>query len=151
MNYSNEYSIDNRFTHGSCIYISKSSHLVMGTADDDVLIAGSHWSMLVGDTGKDRFVPKPDTTTMVMDFKREEGDKIDLSAYAIDKDHLQARMKSVGESTSLPFARDGGSLMIWGHQPEDLQRDDFILRPDIENGVTPLIGLCPLLPPDQAL
>jgi hypothetical protein len=123
----------------------------MGTSGDDVLIGSKRWSMLVGDMGSDRFVPFPSAVTVIMDFKHEQGDKIDLSSLNIDFEQLRAHAKPVGDSTSLSNMR-GLALTIWGVSPAELHREDFIVRSDVADGtVAPLVGLCLAAPTDPFL
>ena len=108
-----------------------------GGADDDTLYGGSGNDVLYGDggadsltggTGADTFVfTAGDGADTITDFFPEEGDRIDLSAFAGLEGFASLKLTADGSATILDLrAHGGGTVRLEGIAVADLLAADFL-------------------------
>ena len=119
------------------LYGDGGNDVLQGGADDDTLYGGSGHDVLYGDggadsltggTGADTFVfTAGDGTDTITDFFPEEGDRIDLSAFAGLEGFASLTLTSDGSATILDLrAHGGGTVRLEGVAVADLLAADFL-------------------------
>ncbi len=95
---------------------------------DDLLDGGSGADSLTGGTGADTFVfAAGDGTDTITDFFPEEGDRIDLSAFAGLTGFASLRLTADGDAMILDLrAHGGGTVRLEGIAVADLLAADFL-------------------------
>ena len=99
-----------------------------GGGGNDVLYGDSGADSLTGGTGADTFVfTAGDGTDTITDFFPEEGDRIDLSAFAGLKGFASLKLTADGSATILDLrAYGGGTVRLEGIAVADLLAADFL-------------------------
>ena len=99
-----------------------------GDGGDDVLEGGSGDDSLTGGAGADTFVfAAGDGTDTITDFTPEEGDRIDLSAFAGLGGFASLTLTEDGSDTVLDLrAHGGGTVRLQGIAAADLLAADFL-------------------------
>ena len=99
-----------------------------GDGGDDVLAGGSGADSLTGGTGADTFVfAAGHGTDTITDFTPEEGDRIDLSAFADLEGFASLTLTEDGSDTVLDLrAHGGGTVRLEGIAAADLLMVDFL-------------------------
>ena len=99
-----------------------------GDGGDDVLEGGSGADSLTGGTGADTFVfAAGDGTDTITDFTPDEGDQIDLSAFAGLGGFASLTLTEDGSDTVLDLrAHGGGTVRLQGIAAADLLAADFL-------------------------
>ena len=99
------------------LYGGAGADALVGGAGNDVLIGGPGADNLTGGAGADRFVFRlgdlgadPSNTDVISDFSRDEGDKIDLSAF--DADPATAKHDPLIFVGSAGFTKRAGELRV---------------------------------------
>ena len=119
------------------LYGDGGNDVLQGGADDDTLYGGSGHDVLYGDggadsltggTGADTFVfTAGDGTDTITDFFPEEGDRIDLSAFAGLEGFASLKLTADGDATVLDLrAHGGGTVRLEGIAVADLLAADFL-------------------------
>ena len=119
------------------LYGDGGDDVLEGGADDDTLDGGAGLDTLYGDggadsltggTGADTFVfAAGDGTDTITDFFPEEGDRIDLSAFAGLEGFASLTLTSDGSATILDLrAHGGGTVRLEGIAVTDLLAADFL-------------------------
>ena len=119
------------------LYGDGGNDVLQGGADDDTLYGGSGHDVLYGDggadsltggTGADTFVfTAGDGTDTITDFFPEEGDRIDLSAFAGLEGFASLKLTADGSATILDLrAHGGGTVRLLGVAVADLLAADFL-------------------------
>ena len=119
------------------LYGDGGDDVLEGGADDDTLDGGAGLDALYGDggvdsltggTGADTFVfAAGDGTDTITDFFPEEGDRIDLSAFAGLKGFASLKLTADGSTTILDLrAHGGGTVRLEGIAVADLLAADFL-------------------------
>ena len=106
-----------------------SGHDVLyGDGGDDVLAGGAGDDTLTGGAGADTFVfAAADGADTITDFFPEEGDRIDLSAFADLGGFASLTLTADGDATILDLrAHGGGTVRLPGIAPADLLAADFL-------------------------
>ena len=99
-----------------------------GDGGDDVLAGGAGDDTLTGGAGADTFVfAAADGADTITDFFPEEGDRIDLSAFADLGGFASLTLTADGDATILDLrAHGGGTVRLPGIAPADLLAADFL-------------------------
>jgi len=99
------------------LYGGAGDDTLVGGAGNDALIGGAGADVLTGGTGTDRFVFRvgelsadPAKTDRITDFSRDEGDKIDLSAF--DADPSTAKRDAFTFVGTAEFSKRAGEVRI---------------------------------------
>ena len=102
--------------------------VLQGGADDDTLYGDGGADSLTGGTGADTFVfAAGDGADTITDFTPEEGDRIDLSAFAGLKGFASLKLTADGSATILDLrAHGGGTVRLLGVAVADLLAADFL-------------------------
>ncbi len=102
--------------------------VLQGGADDDTLYGDGGADSLTGGTGADTFVfAAGDGADTITDFTPEEGDRIDLSAFAGLKGFASLKLTADGSATILDLrAHGGGTVRLEGIAVADLLAADFL-------------------------
>ena len=102
--------------------------VLQGGADDDTLYGDGGADSLTGGTGADTFVfAAGDGTDTITDFFPEEGDRIDLSAFAGLTGFASLTLTADGDATILDLrAHGGGTVRLEGIAVADLLAADFL-------------------------
>ena len=119
------------------LYGDGGDDVLEGGADDDTLDGGAGLDALYGDggvdsltggTGADTFVfAAGDGTDTITDFFPEEGDRIDLSAFAGLEGFASLKLTADGSTTILDLrAHGGGTVRLEGIAVADLLAADFL-------------------------
>ena len=119
------------------LYGDGGNDVLQGGADDDTLYGGSGHDVLYGDggadsltggTGADTFVfAAGDGADTITDFFPEEGDRIDLSAFAGLEGFASLTLTADGSATILDLrAHGGGTVRLLGVAVADLLAADFL-------------------------
>jgi Ca2+-binding RTX toxin-like protein len=128
-------------TGADCLRPIGDRTILDGSKGDDTLFSGRKSAIASGGAGADTFVVERGSKFFYIDdFNREEGDKIDLSAFAVTSlatlkagariwtEHLRPNGTEIELS-------EGTILVIGGWDIDALQESDF-------NGFVPVVGQC---------
>lgn len=105
-----------------------------GGAGDDVLIGGAGDDYLHGGSGQDVFVYGPGAgNDLLYDYHRNDGDRIDVSAFSDIQGFSDIKAEQVGASVVIDFsAHGGGTLTLSNCTLDDLDENDFIFVGDAD-------------------